>query len=157
MHPAGFALRVGGVLRVAPDAAPSGQKSLGVGGDSGHRHTLDIEIRCPAQQVLARLAAADDSVVLSSAVAAGDMYRFAEVLPDALQQHHQLVVDEDDVAALAGELPDAEAGRKLAGGVTGETVFFDSDKDHDLSLCAYYAHDVLTFYLNNAIVIIENQ
>ena len=42
--------------------------------------------------------------------AAGDMYRFAEVLPDALQQHHQLVVDEDDVAGLAGELADTEAG-----------------------------------------------
>ena len=58
MHPAGAALRVGGVLRVTPDAAPGGQQGLGVGGDGSHRHTLDVEIRRSAQKVLAGLAAA---------------------------------------------------------------------------------------------------
>ena len=52
MHPAGAALRMSGVLRVTPDAAPGGQQSLGVGGDGSHRHTLDVEIRRPAQKVL---------------------------------------------------------------------------------------------------------
>ena len=156
MHPSGHALGMLCVLRIPPDAAPGGQQSLGVGGDCRHRHTFDVEVRRPAQQVLARLAAAHGSIVFGGAVAAGDMYRFTEVLPDALQQHHQLVIDEDGVAALAAELAYLEAGRELPGGVADETVFFDSDKDHDLSLCAHYAHDVLTFYLNNAIVIIEN-
>lgn len=110
MHPAGAALRVGGVLRVTPDAAPGGQQILGLGGDGSHRHTLDVEIRRPAQKVLAGLAAAYGSVVGSGAVAAGDVYRLAEVLPDALQQHYQLVVEEDDIAALAGKLPHLEAG-----------------------------------------------
>ena len=99
-----------GVLRVTPDAAPGGQQSLGVGGHSGHVHALNVEVRRPAQQVLAGLAAAHGSVVGSGAVSAGDMYRLAEVLPDALQQHYQLVVEEDDIAALAGKLPHLEAG-----------------------------------------------
>ena len=110
MHPAGLAGGVLCVLRVAPDAAAPGQQLLGVGGDRGHVYTFDVEVCRPAQQVLAGLAAADGGVVGGGAIAAGDMYRFAEVLPDALQQHHQLVVDEDDVAALAAELPHLEAG-----------------------------------------------
>ena len=110
MHPAGAALGVGGVLRVAPDAAPGGQQGLGVGGDRGHVHALNVEVRRPAQKVLARLAAAHGRVVGSGAVAAGDMYRLSEVLPDALQQHYQLVVEEDDIAALAGKLPHLEVG-----------------------------------------------
>ena len=110
MYPAGHALGMLCILRVPPDAAAPGKQGLSVGGDSRHRHTFDVEVRCPAQQVLARLAAAHGGIVFGGAVAAGDMYRFAEVLPDALQQHHQLVVDEDDVAALAGELADTEAG-----------------------------------------------
>ena len=92
MHPAGAALRVGGVLRIPSNAAPGGQQGLSVGGDGSHRHTLDVEIRRPAQKVLAGLAAAHGSVVGSGAVAAGDVYRLSEVLPDALEQHHQLVV-----------------------------------------------------------------
>ena len=36
MHPAGAALRMSGVLRVTPDAAPGGQQSLGVGGDGSN-------------------------------------------------------------------------------------------------------------------------
>ena len=92
MHPAGAALRMSGVLRVTPDAAPGGQQSLGVGGDGSHRHTLNVEVRRPAQKVLARLAAVHGSVLGSGAVAAGDVYRLSEVLPDALEQHHQLVV-----------------------------------------------------------------
>ena len=94
---------------------------------------VNTEVCCLAQQVLAGLAAADSGVVGSSAVAAGDMHRLSEVLPDALQQHHQLVVDEDDVAALAAELPHPEAGRELPGGVPGQGIFFDSDREHDLS------------------------
>ena len=110
MHPAGAALGVGGVLRVTPDAAPGGQQGLGVGGDRGHVHALNVEVRRPAQQVLARLAAAHGRVVGSGAVAAGDIYRLAEVLPDALQQHYQFVVEDDDIAALAGKLPHLEVG-----------------------------------------------
>ena len=110
MHPAGAALRVGNVLRIPSNAAPGGQQGLSVGGDGSHRHTLDVEIRRPAQKVLAGLAAAHGSVVGSGAVSAGDMHRLAEVLPDALQQHYQLVVEEDDIAALAGKLPHLEAG-----------------------------------------------
>ena len=110
MHPAGAALRVGGVLRVPPDAAPGGQQGLGVGGHSGHVHALNGEVRCLAQKVLAGLAAAHGGIVGGSAVAAGDMYRLSEVLPDALQQHHKLLVEEHDVAALAGKLPHPEAG-----------------------------------------------
>ena len=63
MHPAGLAGGVLCVLRVAPDAAPSGQQGLGVGGDRGHVHALNVEVRRPAQQVLAGLAAADGGVV----------------------------------------------------------------------------------------------
>lgn len=110
MHPAGLAGRVLCVLRVAPDAAPGGQQGLGVGGHGGHVHTLDVEVRRPTQKVLAGLAAAHGGIVGGSAVAAGDMYRLAEVLPDALQEHHKLVVDEDDVTALAAKLPHLEAG-----------------------------------------------
>ena len=110
MHPAGAALRVGGVLRVAPDAAPSGQQGLGVGGDRGHVHALHPEVGGFAQQVLAGLAAAHGGVVGGGAIAAGDVYRLAEVLPDALEQHHKLVVEEHDIAALAGKLPHLEAG-----------------------------------------------
>ena len=110
MHPAGAALRVGGVLRIPSDAAPGGQQGLSVGGDGSHRHTLDVEIRRPAQKVLARLAAADGGVVGGGAIAAGDMYRFAEVLPDALQQHYQLFVEDDDIAALSVKLPHLEVG-----------------------------------------------
>ena len=110
MHPAGLAGGVLCVLRVAPDAAPGGQQSLGVGGHSGHVYALNVEVRRPAQQVLAGLAAAHGSVVGGGAVAAGDMYRLAEVLPDALEQHHKLLVEEHDVAALAAELPHLEAG-----------------------------------------------
>ena len=110
MHPAGLAGGVLCVLRVAPDAAPGGQQGLGVGGHSGHVHALDVEVRCPAQKVLAGLAAADGGVVGGGAVAAGDMYRLTEVLPDALEQHHQRLVDKHDVAALAGKLPHLEAG-----------------------------------------------
>ena len=110
MHPAGAALRVGGVFWIPSNAAPGGQQGLSVGGNGSHRHTLDVEIRRSAQKVLARLAAAHGSVVGNGAVAAGDMYRLAEVLPDALQQHHKLVVEEDNIAALAGKLPHLEAG-----------------------------------------------
>jgi len=133
MHPAGLAGGVLCVLRVAPDAAPGGQQGLGVGGHSGHIHTFDVEVCRPTQQVLAGLTAADGGVVGSGAVAAGDMYRLSEVLPDALQQHHQLLVEEHDIAALAGELPHLEAGRELPGGVPGHGIFFDSDREHDLS------------------------
>ena len=133
MHPAGLAGGVLCVLRVAPDAAPGGQQGLGVGGDRGHVHALNGEVCCPAQQVLAGLAAADSGVVGSSAVAAGDMHRLSEVLPDALEQHHKLLVEEHDVAALAAELPHLEAGRELPGGVPGHGIFFDSDREHDLS------------------------
>lgn len=80
--------------------------------------------------MLARLAAAHGGIIFGGAVAAGDMYRLTEVLPDALQQHHQLVVDEDDVAALAGELADTEAGRKLPGGVAGHGIFSDGHKEN---------------------------
>ena len=110
MHPAGLAGGVLCVLRVAPDAAPSGQQGLGVGGHSGHVHALNVEVRRPAQQVLAGLAAAHGGVVGGGAIAAGDVYRLAEVLPDALEQHHKLVVEEHDIAALAGKLPHLEAG-----------------------------------------------
>nr|DAG78485.1 MAG TPA: hypothetical protein [Caudoviricetes sp.] len=133
MHPAGLAGGVLCVLRVAPDAAPGEQQALRIGGDSFHRHALDVEIRRPAQKVLAGLAAADGGVVGSGAVAAGDMHRLSEVLPDALQQHHKLLVEEHDVAAGAAELPHSEAGRELPGGVPGHGIFFDSDRDHDLS------------------------
>ena len=133
MHPAGLAGGVLCVLPVAPDAAPGGQQGLGVGGHGGHVHALNVEVRCPAQQVLAGLAAAHGGVVGGSAVSAGDMYRFAEVLPDALEQHHKLLVEEHDVAALAGKLPHSEAGRELPGGVPGHGIFFDSDRGHDLS------------------------
>ena len=88
MHPAGAALGMGGVLWIPSNAAPGGQQGLSIGGDGSHRHTLDVEIRRPAQKVLAGLAAAQGS----GALAAGDVYRLSEVLPDALEQHHQLVV-----------------------------------------------------------------
>ena len=133
MHPAGLAGGVLCVLRVAPDAAAPGQQGLGVGGHSGHVHALNVEVRRPAQQVLAGLAASHGSVVGGGAVAAGDVYRLAEVLPDALEQHHQLVVEEHDIAALAAKLPHLEAGRELPGGVPGHGIFFDSDREHDLS------------------------
>ena len=110
MHPAGLAGGVLCVLRVAPDAAPGGQQGLGVGGDSGHVYTFDVKVCRPAQQVLAGLAAAYGGVVGGGAVAAGDMHRLSEVLPDALEQHHQLLVEEHDIAALAGKLPHLEAG-----------------------------------------------
>ena len=110
VHPAGLAGGVLCVLRVAPDAAPPGQQGLGVGGHSGHVYIFDVEVCRPTQQVLAGLAAADGGVVGGGAVAAGDMYRLSEVLPDALEQHHQLLVEEHDVAALAGKLPHLEAG-----------------------------------------------
>ena len=110
MHPAGAALGMGGVLWIPSNAAPGGQQGLSIGGDGSHRHTLDVEIRRPAQKVLAGLAAAHGSVVGSGAVAAGDVYRLSEVLPDALEQHHQLVVEEDNIAALAGKLPHFEVG-----------------------------------------------
>ena len=133
MHPAGLAGGVLCVLRVAPDAAPGGQQGLGVGGHGGNRHALHPEVGGFAQQVLAGLAAADGGIVGGGAVAAGDMYRLSEVLPDALEQHHQLLVEEHDVAALAAELPHLEAGRELPGGVPGHGIFFDSDREHDLS------------------------
>ena len=110
MHPAGTALRVGGVLRIPSNATPGGQQGLGVGGDRGHVHALNVEVCRPAQQVLAGLTAADGGVVGGGAVAAGDMHRLSEVLPDALEQHHKLLVEEHDVAALAGKLPHPEAG-----------------------------------------------
>ena len=110
MHPAGLAGWVLCVLRIPPDAAAPGKQGLGVSGHGGHVHALNVEVCRPAQQVLARLAAAHGSVVGSGAVSAGDMYRLSEVLPDALQQHYQLVVEEDDIAALAGKLPHLEAG-----------------------------------------------
>ena len=133
MHPAGLAGGVLCVLQVAPDAAPGGQQGLSVGGHGGHVHTFDVEVRRPTQQVLAGLAAAHGGVVGGGAVDAGDMYRLAEVLPDALEQHHQLLVEEHDVAALAAELPHLEAGGELPGGVPGHGIFFDSDREHDLS------------------------
>ena len=133
MHPAGAALGMLCVLRVAPDAAPGWQQGLGVGGHNGHIYTFDVEVRRPAQQVLAGLAAADGGVVGGGAVAAGDMHRLSEVLPDALEQHHKLVVEEHDIAALAGKLPHLEAGGELPGGVPGHGIFFDSDREHDLS------------------------
>ena len=108
MHPAGLAGGVLCVLQVAPDAAPGGQQGLSVGGHGGHVHTFDVEVRRPTQQVLAGLAAAHGGVVGGGAVDAGDMYRLAEVLPDALEQHHKLLVEEHDVAALAGKLPHLE-------------------------------------------------
>ena len=43
-------------------------------------------------------------------VAAGGMCGCAEVLPEALEQHHKLLVEEHDVAALAGKLPHLEVG-----------------------------------------------
>ena len=110
MYPAGHALGMLCILRVPPDAAAPGKQGLSVGGDSRYRHTFDVEVRCPAQQVLAGLAAADGGVVGGGAVAAGDMHRLSEVLPDALEQHHQLVVEEDNIAALAGKLPHFEVG-----------------------------------------------
>ena len=42
---------------------PREAAGLSVGGDGSHRHTLDVEIRRPAQKVLAGLAAAHGSVV----------------------------------------------------------------------------------------------
>ena len=108
MHPAGLAGGVLCVLRVAPDAAPGGQQGLGVGGDRGHVYTFDVEVCRPT--LLAGLAAADGGIVGSGAVAAGDMQGLSEVLPDALEQHHKLLVEEHDVAALAGKLPHLEAG-----------------------------------------------
>ena len=84
MHPAGHALGVGYILRIPPDAATPGKQGLRIGSDCRYRHTFDVEVRCPAQQVLAALAAAHGGIVFGGAVAAGDVYRFAEVLPDAL-------------------------------------------------------------------------
>ena len=86
------------------------EHNAAVGGDSRYRHTFDVEVRCPAQQMLAGLAAAHGSVVGSGAVSAGDMHRLSEVLPDALEQHHKLVVEEHNIAAGAGKLADTEAG-----------------------------------------------
>ena len=72
MHPAGHALGVGYILRIPPDAAAPGKQGLSVGGDSRHRHTFDVEVCRPAQQVLAALAAAHGGIVFGGAVAAGD-------------------------------------------------------------------------------------
>ena len=83
MYPAGHALGMLCILRVPPDAAAPGKQGLRIGGDCRYRHTFDVEVCRPAQQVLARLAAAHGGIVFGGAVAAGDMYRFAEVLPDA--------------------------------------------------------------------------
>ena len=55
------------------------------------------------------------------------MHRLSEVLPDALEQHHQLLVEEHDVAALAAELPDPEAGRELPGGVPAAWLYSQID------------------------------
>lgn len=45
-----------------------------------------------------------------------------------VEQHHQLVVDEDDVAAGAAKLQHLEAGRELAGSFPAEGILFDGDK-----------------------------
>ena len=44
------------------NAAAPGKQGLSVGGDSRHRHTFDVEVCRPAQQVLARLAAAHGGI-----------------------------------------------------------------------------------------------
>ena len=98
--------------------------------------TPSIEVCRPTQQVLAGLAAADGGIVGGGAVAAGDMQGLSKVLPDALEQHHKLLVEEHDVAALAAELPHPEAGRELPGGVPAEAVFTNRHKCHDLSFAA---------------------
>lgn len=59
------------------------------------------------------------------AVAAGDMHRLAKMLPDALQEHHKLVVQFDGVRAGAGKLPHPEAGGELAGAVFAQGIFTD--------------------------------
>ena len=65
MHPAGHALGMLCILQVPPDAAAPGKQGLRIGGDSRHRHTFDVEVRCPAQQVLAALAAAHGGIVFA--------------------------------------------------------------------------------------------
>ena len=53
-------------------------------------------------------------VVGGGAVAAGDMYRLAEVVSDFLQALHQFRIHEDGVTAIpAVKLPHLEIGREL--------------------------------------------
>ena len=96
--------------RVPADAAGAGQAGLCIGGQLLHRDALHPDVGSAPIQMLAVGGPAHGFVVGSGAVAAGDVYRLAEVLPDSLQQHYQLVVEEDDIAALAGKLPHLEAG-----------------------------------------------
>ena len=68
------------------------------------------------------------------AVAAGDGHRLAEVLPDALQQHHKALVNEDGVGAVAAaELPHTERGGELLCAVRFQAVLFDRHMYHVLS------------------------
>nr|DAF18389.1 MAG TPA: hypothetical protein [Caudoviricetes sp.] len=123
MHPA---LGPACLDRVAAHAAPGGHQALGVGRHDQRVGVGHLDVRRPAQQVLAGLAAAHGSVVCRRAVSAGDGHRFAEVLPDALQQHHKALVDHDGVGAVtAAEFPHGKAGRQLAGAVCFQAVLFD--------------------------------
>ena len=120
--------------RVAAHAAPAGHQAFGVGGHSQRVSILHLNVRGPAQQVLAGSGAAHLCVVAGGAVAAGDGHGLAEVLPDALQQHHKALVNEDGVGAVAAaELPHAERGGELRCAVLLQAILFDRHMYHVLS------------------------
>lgn len=153
MHPARFSLGVGFVLGVASNAAPLRQQRLSVVCHCSNRHALHPEICGPAQQVLAGFGTVHvrPGVVAAGAVSAGNVQRFAKVLPDALQYHHQLLVDHDGVAAIVtGKLPHSEAGAQLFLAVSGTAVLFDCHFDVPfickfsmLLLTLYFSCDIL--------------
>ena len=131
MHPA---LCPACLDRVAAHAAPAGHQAFGVGGHSQRVGVLHLNVSGPAQQVLAGFRAAHLCVVAGRAVAAGDGHRLAEVLPDALQQHHKALVNEDGVGAVAAaELTHTECGRELLCTIILQTVLLDRHMYHVLS------------------------
>ena len=123
MHPA---LGASGLDRVAANAAPAGHQALGIGGNGQRVGVLHLNVRCPAQQVLAALGSTHGRVVGRRAVPAGDRDGLAKVLPDGLQQHHEGLVDHHDVGAVAApELAYLKARCQLPGPVCFQAILFD--------------------------------
>ena len=133
MYPAFGAARLD---RVAAKAAPAGQQAFGVGGHVLDGHARHLDVRRPAQQVLAALGPAHGFVVGGGAVAAGDGHGLAKVLPDALQKHHKAFVDHHDVGAVAAaELAYLKARCQQFGTVLGKTVLLDCHRLTPRSYC----------------------
>ena len=97
-------------------------------------NNVTVIAKTPVDTILADKDGSVLGVVAGGAVAAGDGHRLAEVLPDALQQHHKALVNEDGVGAVAAaELPHTERGGELLCAVRFQAVLFDRHMYHVLS------------------------